>query len=99
MDILEKHIAVIGFKVRDKVTGFEGVAASVCFDLYGCIQVAVTPPAAKDGDLKDGRWFDISRLVVTEKTRVMPVPSFAALATPEGVHEKGPAEKPASRRY
>lgn len=96
MGIYEKHAAILGFKVKDKVTGFEGVAASVCFDLYGCVQIAVTP-AAKDGKLEDGRYFDIQRLTVESSERVMPIPSFAALATAEGVHKKGPAEKPAFR--
>lgn len=93
MNILNKHVNILGVKVRDKVTGFEGVAESVSFDLYGCVQVAVRP-AVKDDDLKEGRWFDVQRLTVESTDRVMPVPSFAALATPEGVHQHGPAEKP-----
>jgi hypothetical protein len=93
MDILKKHVSLLGLKVRDKVTGFEGVVESVSFDLYGCVQ-AVVKPAAKDGEIKDGRWHDIQRLEVIDSGRVMPVPSFASLATPEGVHTHGPAEKP-----
>lgn len=98
MDILKKHVDLLGFKVRDKVTGFEGVVSTVSFDLYGCIQVIVTPPA-KEGETKESKWFDIQRLVVTDSARVMPVPSFEALATAEGVHEKGPSEKPSSGRW
>lgn len=94
MDILKQHVDFLGFKVRDKVTGFEGVAETVSFDLYGCVQVVVTP-AAKDGEKKEGRWFDIQRLVVMAPERVMEVPSFAALATSDGTHEHGPADKPA----
>ena len=94
MDILRKHIDIMGLIVRDKVTGFEGVAESVSFDLYGCVQVVVKPPLTKDGEIKDGRWFDIQRLDITGRSRVMPVPAFGVLATPEGVHTHGPAEKP-----
>lgn len=95
MDILRKHFQIIGLKVRDKVTGFEGVVTTVSFDLYGCVQVVVSPPV-KDGDLKDGRWFDIQRLEILDTTPVMAIPSFEALATPtpERVHTRGPAEKP-----
>src|SRR5690242_8372119 len=96
MEIYEKHAQILGFKVKDKVTGFEGVAASVCFDLYGCVQIAVTPPV-KEGKLEDGRWFDVQRLDRTSDERVMPVPAFTALATVEGTHQHGPAEKPAPR--
>ncbi len=98
-EVLKKHVDMLGFKVIDKVTGFEGVVSSVGFDLYGCVQVVVTPPVtAKDGKLEDSRWFDIQRLRVVEGERVMAVPSFDALATPDGVHTKGPAEKPANHR-
>lgn len=97
MDILRQHVGILGMKVRDRVSGFEGVVESVSFDLYGCVQTVVKPPA-KDGDAKDGRWFDIQRLEVTDATRVMPVPAFAALANAEGEHQHGPAEKPSSDR-
>lgn len=93
MDILQKHVNMLGLRVRDKVTGFEGVVESVAFDLYGCVQ-AVARPAAKDGKVEDGRWFDIQRLDVIDDKRAMPVPVFRDLATVEGVHTKGPAEKP-----
>ena len=97
MDILKKHVDMLGLKVKDKVTGFEGVVGTIGFDLYGCVQ-AVIQPYAKDGDLKDARWFDVNRLEVVDRNRVMPIPSFVDLASKEGVHEKGPADKPARRQ-
>lgn len=97
MDILERHLQVLGHHVRDKVTGLEGVAETVSFDLYGCVQVIIRP-VAKESKVEEGRWMDIQRLVVTSEERVMPIPAFAALATPEGVHEKGPADKSALGR-
>ena len=60
MDIKE-HLKVLGFSAKDKVTGFEGVVSTVSFDLYGCIQVVLTPPV-KDGRMMEGSWFDITRL-------------------------------------
>lgn len=71
-----KDMHLLGLKVRDRVTGFEGVVASVCYDLYGCIQ-AVVSPAVKDGELKDGRWFDVKRLEVLDTVPVMELPDFA----------------------
>ena len=50
MDI-KKHLEILGFRVTDKVTGLTGVAVSVSFDLYGCIQVIVNPGLDKDGKM------------------------------------------------
>lgn len=95
----QAHINLLGLKVRDRVTYFEGIVSSISFDLYGCVQAAVSPPVDKEGKLPDGRWFDIHRLVSIDADRVMPVPLFGATpptfgATPEA-HTHGPAEKPA----
>lgn len=90
------HIDLLGAKVKDKVTGFEGVVTSVSFDLYGCIQAVVTPPAG-DGKNPDGRWFDIGRLITLEFSRAMPVPNFGYINIANA--EKGPAEKPEMRDH
>ena len=37
------ELKLLGLKVKDKVTGFTGIITSVSFDLYGCIQVIITP--------------------------------------------------------
>lgn len=89
---MNEYMKLLGMKVEDRVTGFKGVVSSLCFDLYGCVQAAVSPAAGADGKLEDGRWFDAKRLKVTSKTPVMAAPVFANL--PAG-HENGPAEKPA----
>lgn len=89
---VQKHLSILGHKVKDQVTQFEGVAASVCFDLYGCIQVALNPGMGKDGKLQDCVWFDINRLVVLSKKPVMEVPNFDYGPVADGA--KGPAEKP-----
>lgn len=46
---MKKYLDILGHKVSDKVTGFNGVAVSVSFDLYGCIQVVVNPGLSSDG--------------------------------------------------
>lgn len=91
---MKHYIEILGFPVRDIVTGFTGTAASVCFDLYGCVQVVVTPEA-KDGKLEDGRWFDYKRLSKTADVRVMEPPDFlrAVPAEAEPAREKGPENK------
>lgn len=66
---------LLGYPVKDRVTQFVGVVTSVAFDLYGCVQCVVTPPAGEAGKMEDSRWFDEKRLEVTGN-RVMPLPSF-----------------------
>lgn len=98
----QAHINLLGIKVRDRVTSFEGIVSTISFDLYGCVQAIVTPHVDKDGKLPDGRWFDIHRLEAVNPARtgrVMPVPAFDKAppqfgATPES-HTHGPTEKPA----
>lgn len=89
---VEKHLSLLGLRVRDKVTGFDGVVASVSFDLYGCIQAIVNPGMGKDGKLGDQTWFDVNRLEIIDHTPVMQQPNFQYGHQAEG--NQGPAEKP-----
>ena len=86
-----EHVGLLGKTAKDKVTGFSGVVSSVSFDLYGCVQVVLSPPIDKEGKLVEGRWFDINRIDIVNEQRVMPLPTFPRTA--QAVH--GPAEKPA----
>jgi hypothetical protein len=88
------HIDLLGKTAKDRVTGFTGVVVTVSFDLFGCVQAILQPPVEKDGKRPDGCWFDVNRLEVKGKGRVMPVPEWGA--TPQ-THDHGPAEKPAGR--
>lgn len=87
-----KHLELLGQTVTDKVTGYRGVVTTVSFDLYGCIQAIVTPPEIKDGIPVSGAWFDVNRLAVTSKKRVMEVPDFASPG-PVAEGKKGAANK------
>jgi hypothetical protein len=89
---LQKHMALLGLRVEDRITGFTGIVVCVSFDLYGCIQAVVNPGTDKEGKPRDSVWFDVSRLKVTDPTPVMPVPDFDYGPVAEG--KKGPAEKP-----
>lgn len=69
---MKEHLDLLGYSAKDRITGFEGVVDSVCFDLYGCVQASLIPEHdKKDKEPKSGRWFDVSRLKVTDKKRVM----------------------------
>ncbi len=88
-----EHLNMLGLKVKDRITSFEGVLSSVSFDLYGCIQAIVNPGIDKDGKMRDSLWFDINRLEVMDETPVMELPNFDVGPVAEGF--KGAAEKPA----
>ena len=87
---MKDYMALLGHKVKDKVTGFVGVVTSVSFDLYGCVQCIVQPGAGKEGKMEDSRWFDFKRLVKTSQARTM----TPMLFDPQIAEERGPAEKP-----
>lgn len=96
---MKQHLALLGFKVKDSVTGMEGVVESIGFDLYGCIQAVVKPSVNEKGEMQDGRWFDIKRLTAISDTPVMPVPDFHTMPavkphSPAPKVVRGPAEKP-----
>ncbi len=92
MSNAEKHLALLGLRVRDRVSGIDGVVTSVCFDLYGCIQAAVHRGLDKDGRLHDMQWYDIARLLPLTTVPVMEQPNFVSGQVAEG--GKGPAERP-----
>ena len=90
-----QHLALLGLKVADKVTGREGVVTSVCFDLYGCIQAAVDPGYKEDGSRHEVNWFDINRLRPLFSEPVMELPDFVSYGHPQAEGKQGSADKPA----
>lgn len=96
-------LKLLGLRVKDRVTGLEGICECITYDLYGCIQAIVRPPANKDkGEVPEGRYFDVSRLDVVDPLPVMEIPGgrFTVARTPpappkaEARQRHGAAEKP-----
>lgn len=85
---IEIYLSMLGMKVEDRVTGIKGVATSLCFDLYGCIQICINPGLDKEGKQREQYWFDYQRLKINSKEPVMPQPNWC------NIIQKGPAEKP-----
>lgn len=90
--MIKETIDLLGHKAVDKVTGFSGVITSVCFDLYGCVQVVITQPAKAGEELKPGCWFDVNRCEVSADT-VMPIPDFDAKGSIPQNYSQGCADK------
>jgi hypothetical protein len=76
---MNDHLSLLGFKVKDVVTGFSGVVTSISFELYGCVQGLVNPGLDETGKQKDPYWFDLSRLQKTSKRPVMKAASFSTV--------------------
>jgi hypothetical protein len=58
-----------GDRVKDRVTGFEGVVTGVGEYITGCRQCLVQP-SARDGKYEDGRWLDDDRLELLQEAFV-----------------------------
>lgn len=91
---MQQYMKFLGFEAEDRVTGFKGVVASISFDLYGCVQVVLTPKVDKEGKPKESHWFDFKRLDITSRVPVMVPEAFAEKIAGT---ERGPAEKPTGR--
>lgn len=70
---IKKHLECLGLKVKDKVTGKVGIITSISFDLYGCIQVVITPQC---GETFDASWYDIIRIEVLDEKPVIDLPNY-----------------------
>jgi hypothetical protein len=86
----------LGSKVKDVVSGFEGITTGRAEYLTGCAQYLVAPPGLdKDGKLKDAHWFDEGKLVVT----AAPTKAIAAVGNQPQVANGGPQrDAPTGRR-
>lgn len=67
----------LGQKVRDVITGFEGIAVTRMEWLNGCVRIAVQPPMRRDPDDKanggfvpDSKTFDEEELEVLDETPI-----------------------------
>jgi hypothetical protein len=79
---------VLGSEVKDKVTGFKGVAVARVEYLNGCAQYCVKPKMAKDGKMPEGQYIDDDQLEVIGKGIVIPVDNLGGPSsdTPSGIY-------------
>ncbi len=52
----------LGTRVRDSITGLEGVAIARTEWLYGCVRIGVQPTELRDGKPAEQVWFDEAQL-------------------------------------
>lgn len=58
---------VLGSKVKDKVSGYSGIAIARHEFLNGCVRYSVQDKINKDGKLPEEKWFDEGQLEVVGK--------------------------------
>jgi hypothetical protein len=56
----------LGDRVRDKISGFEGIAAARTEYLNGCVRITVEPEGLHDGKPVEAQWFDEQQVDVIE---------------------------------
>jgi len=83
----------LGEKVKDTVSGFEGIAVASHHYLQGCNRITVQPPVDKDGKLPDPQSFDEPQLVKVGDG-LLP-----AITVPPIRKPGGPSKFEDSRRY
>jgi len=63
---LKEHEVELGAIVRDRITGYEGVAIGKTHWLTGCATVGIQAAAEKEGDgprkIQAPEWFDVGRV-------------------------------------
>ncbi len=56
----------LGVKVRDKVSGFEGIVGARIVYLNGCIRYELIPRVGEDGKSRESEFFDEARIEVVK---------------------------------
>lgn len=79
----------LGDKVKDAVSGFEGIAIAKYSYLQGCDRICVQPPINAEGKLPSAETFDKPQLIVTEKSVVVRTATLKDPGGPEKYKDPG----------
>ena len=63
----------MGQKVKDRVSGFVGIAVARVEFLNGCVRIAIQPKVSKDGKVVGSTYFDIEQLEVVEGAKAIKI--------------------------
>jgi hypothetical protein len=76
--MIKETLDLLGYRARDKASGYVGLVEAVQFDLYGCVQATLMPGTNAEGTLGLGETFDVNRIEKPVGDRVMVPPDFEA---------------------
>lgn len=74
----------LGDKVKDRVTGFEGIVIGIHLWLYGCRRISIQPQELKDGKPIEAISIDEPQCEILER---------GAVSIPEQQQKQAPKEK------
>jgi hypothetical protein len=78
----------LGFKVKDEITGFEGIVIGITDWMYSCKRIGVRATLLVEGKPIEDQWFDVQQMIITEETK--PLISEDSDATKPGGNKNGP---------
>ena len=73
----------LGSRVRDRITGFEGILIAKTEWFYGCIRLGIDAINLKDGKPIDTVWFDEDRVCEIESEKLEEPNSDSAPGGPQ----------------
>lgn len=76
-------MVTLGDEVKDKVTGFLGIAVARHTYLQGCNRISVQPSVDKDGKNQESCTFDEPQLIVIASQKVVAGDDSGATGGPE----------------
>lgn len=59
----------LGNKVKDEITGFEGIVISKVIHINGCVRYEVKSQKLKDGKTIESEWIDEGQLICEKKAK------------------------------
>jgi len=88
--------SILGKRVRDTITGFEGIAVAIAHYLNGCTRVCIQPRKLKDrdGGSVAAEWFDDSQVKVLQRGGLRTL--FASSST---ISQGGPQCDPVEQKH
>ena len=61
----------LGSTLKDKITGFQGIAMVRAEYYTGCVHYGLQAKELKDGSITEWAWIDSSRLVLVEESQTV----------------------------
>ena len=79
------QVVNLGDKVKDTITGYQGIATGRSVFLNGCVSICIARQDVPDKDETKVEWFDEQRVELVESGAFKPQPSSATAGGPQAV--------------
>lgn len=81
----------LGDKVKDSITGFEGIAIAITDWLHGCRRITVQPEKlTAEGNVRESQTFDEPQLIIVKAKEPKRQPVFTGGPQPEPTKHTNP---------